>query len=421
MAKNGKSTATPRLRFPEFRGAGAWKLRKLSDLLTESKQRNRQLKYGPQEVLSVSGEHGCVNQIELLGRSYAGVTVKDYHIVETGDIVYTKSPLKKNPFGIIKENKGKPGIVSTLYAVYHTTDMGHPAYLDHYFSRDYNLNSYLQPIVRKGAKNDMKVNNSAVLSGEIFAPNIEEQKKVAAFLTTLDNVIAAQARKVEALVVHKRGLMQQLFPGDGETLPYFRFPEFREGPVWKETRLNKLGTLISGLTYSPSDVRENGLLVLRSSNIQNAAIDLEDCVYVNPEVKGANLSEPNDILICVRNGSKALIGKSAMIPEGMPLCTHGAFMAVFRAHVPHFVFQLMQSAAFRKQVEADLGATINSINGSQLLKYRFVVPESDEQNRIGNCFSSLNGQIVAESDKLKVLKTHKEGLVQKLFPSLQGD
>jgi len=152
MAKDGKSTATPRMRFPEFQHAGAWERRRLSDLLIERKQRNRRLKYGPEDVLSVSGEYGCVNQIELLGRSYAGVSVKDYHVVETGDIVYTKSPLKKNPFGIIKENKGKPGIVSTLYAVYCATGMGHPAYLDHYFSRDYNLNSYLQPIVRKGAK-----------------------------------------------------------------------------------------------------------------------------------------------------------------------------------------------------------------------------------------------------------------------------
>lgn len=172
----------PKLRFPKYRDCGDWKRLKLSDLLFETKQRNRKLEYSHNDVLSVSGEYGCVNQIELLGRSYAGVSVKDYHIVETGDIVYTKSPLKKNPFGIIKENKGKPGIVSTLYAVYRATDIGYPTYLDYYFSNDYNLNSYLQPIVRKGAKNDMKVNNFAVLGGEIFAPKKPEQQTIAAFL-----------------------------------------------------------------------------------------------------------------------------------------------------------------------------------------------------------------------------------------------
>ena len=161
----------PKLRFPEFQEETGWRTKKLNSLLFEAKHRNRSLELGPADVLSVSGEHGCVNQIEFMGRSYAGVTVKDYHVVEHGDIVYTKSPLKKNPFGIIKENKGKRGIVSTLYAVYRPFPECYPTYLDHFFSVDYHLNSYLQPIVRKGAKNDMKVNNADVLKGDICAPD----------------------------------------------------------------------------------------------------------------------------------------------------------------------------------------------------------------------------------------------------------
>jgi type I restriction enzyme S subunit len=131
-------------------------------------------------------------------------------------VVYTKSPLKRNPYGIIKANKGKPGIVSTLYAVYQTTDLALPDYLDHYFSRDYNLNSYLQPIVRKGAKNDMKVNNSDVLSGDIWVPKRNEQQKISACLTSLDELIAAHSHKLDALKTHKNGLMQQLFPSLAE-------------------------------------------------------------------------------------------------------------------------------------------------------------------------------------------------------------
>jgi type I restriction enzyme, S subunit len=116
------------------------------------------------------------------------------------------------------------------HTVYRATELGHPGYLDHYFSRDYNLNSYLQPIVRKGAKNDMKVNNSAVLSGEISAPKTPEQQKIADHLTSLDAVIAAHGRKVDALKTYKRGLMQQLFPREGETAPRIRLPGFRGGP-----------------------------------------------------------------------------------------------------------------------------------------------------------------------------------------------
>ena len=202
----------PRLRFPEFRKAGEWTVKKLNELLREAKHRNRSLELGPSDVLSVSGEHGCVNQIEFMGRSYAGVSVKDYHIVERGDVVYTKSPLKRNPYGIIKENKGKRGIVSTLYAVYRPLPGCSATYLDHFFSGDYNLNAYLQPIVRKGAKNDMKVNNADVLKGDICVPSLPEQHKIASCLSSLDDLIATQSSKLEALRTHKRGLMQQLFP-----------------------------------------------------------------------------------------------------------------------------------------------------------------------------------------------------------------
>jgi type I restriction enzyme S subunit len=102
----------------------------------------------------------------------------------------------------------------------------------------------------------------------------------------------------------------------------------------------------------------------------------------------------------------------------MPPCTHGAFMTVFRAHAPNFVFQLFQSSRYQKQVAGDLGATINSINGSQLLKYVFFVPKPPEQRRIASFLSSLDALITAETQKHEALKTHKKGLMQQLFPSL---
>lgn len=196
-----------------------------------------------------------------------------------------------------------------------------------------------------------------------------------------------------------------------------RFPEFEKDGNWEEKKLSQLGNLINGLTYSPNDVKENGLLVLRSSNVQKGVVDFKDCVFVRPDIKGANLSEPNDILVCVRNGSKRLIGKNALIPTGIPLATHGAFMTVFRAKYPEFVFQLFQSETYGKQVKGDLGATINSINGKNFLKYEFLIPRNPkEQQKIASCLSSLDDLIAAHSDKLDVLKGHKKGLMQNLFP-----
>jgi type I restriction enzyme S subunit len=206
--------------------------------------------------------------------------------------------------------------------------------------------------------------------------------------------------------------------GKRKLIPKFRFPEFRESGEWVEAKLGELGELIPGLTYSPDDIRASGLLVLRSSNVQNSEISLEDNVYVTPDIKGANLSEINDILICVRNGSKSLIGKNALIPEGMPLCTHGAFMTVFRANSAKFVFQLLQTSTYQKQVDGDLGATINSINGGNLIKYKFYIPECPhEQKKIADFLSYIDALISVESQKLKALKNHKKGLMQQLFPT----
>ena len=95
--------------------------------------------FGKEDVLSVSGEYGVINQIAFQGRSFAGESVADYHVVETDDIVYTKSPLKANPYGIIKVNKGIPGIVSTLYAVYHPLNTIAPRFVDLYFANDLRL------------------------------------------------------------------------------------------------------------------------------------------------------------------------------------------------------------------------------------------------------------------------------------------
>ena len=196
-----------------------------------------------------------------------------------------------------------------------------------------------------------------------------------------------------------------------------RFPEFAKEDDWVVKPLNKLGKLVNGLTYSPDDVKESGLLVLRSSNIQNGENVLDDNVYVRTDVKGVNLSEPNDILICVRNGSKALIGKNALIPTGMPLCTHGAFMTVFRSDKSKFIFQLFQTTAYAKKVAGDLGATINSINGSNFLKYEFLVPKNpEEQNKIADFLSSVDDVIKAERQKLNILQNHKKGLLQNLLP-----
>ena len=174
----------------------AWEQRKLEEYLGVSKEKNRDESFGKDDVLSVSGEYGIVNQIEFQGRSFAGASVANYGVVEGGDVVYTKSPLKSNPYGIIKTNKGKTGIVSTLYAVYKPKNNVGAEFVQIYFELDSRMNSYMHPLVNKGAKNDMKVSDENALKGSVIFPKIDEQKAISKYFAHLDHLITLHQHKL---------------------------------------------------------------------------------------------------------------------------------------------------------------------------------------------------------------------------------
>ena len=182
-----KKEQVPAIRFQGF--ADPWEQRKLEEYLEVSDEKNTEGIFTKQDVLSVSGDYGIVNQIEFQGRSFAGVSVLSYGVVHTGDVVYTKSPLNSNPYGIIKTNKGKPGIVSTLYAVYHPRDNVEPVFVQVYFEQHARMNNYMHPLVNKGAKNDMKVSSENALKGLVVFPRIAEQRLIVAFFSQLDTLI----------------------------------------------------------------------------------------------------------------------------------------------------------------------------------------------------------------------------------------
>jgi type I restriction enzyme, S subunit len=414
MNKRAKKALVPELRFPEFREAGEWERKQLSELLFETKQRNRKLEYGPEDVLSVSGEYGCVNQIEFMGRSYAGVTVKDYHVVETGDIVYTKSPLKKNPFGIIKENKGKPGIVSTLYAVYRVTDMAYPAYLDHYFESDFNLNSYLQPIVNKGAKNDMKVKNSYVLSGKIPAPKIEEQQKIADCLTSIDELITAQTKKLDTIKGYKKGLMHQLFPVEDKTLPKRRFPEFLGNGEWKVKRVEEVCEKpFSGSTPTTTIQQYYGGTIpfIRSAEIDKEKTEL----FLTDEGlknSSAKLVKKGDVLVALygANSGDVALGKIDGAINQAVICLRSKGSNAF----------LYQYLSYKKQeiISKYLQGGQGNLSGDIIKSIELLFTESKEQQKIADCLSSVDELITAHTKKLDALKALKKGLIQQLFPAM---
>ena len=206
--KNGKKV--PEIRFKGF--TDDWEQRKLSYFLEVSTEKNTDNLYTKNDVLSVSGDFGIVNQIEFQGRSFAGASVSNYGVVHTGDVVYTKSPLKANPYGIIKANKGKAGIVSVLYGVYNTKENANADFIQMYFEQDVRLNNYLRPLVNKGAKNTLLISDTDALEGEVcLAPTFDEQEAIGHFFDTIDNLITLHQRELEKLQNLKKSLLNSMF------------------------------------------------------------------------------------------------------------------------------------------------------------------------------------------------------------------
>ena len=245
-------------------------------------------------------------------------------------------------------------------------------------------------------------------------PPLIEQQKIAKILSTWDKAISTTERLIDNTIQQKKALMQQLLTGKKRLLDDEgkRF----EGE-WEEVKLADIGKCINGLTYSPSDVVEsNGMLVLRSSNVQDGKLAFHDNVYVKSDLKVKSKTKEGDILICVRNGSKNLIGKSALIKGKAVNEAHGAFMTLYRSIYPTYVFQLFQSNLFYRQVNKNLGATINSINTSDLHKFKFLISSNQKEiEKIATVLTNADKEIELLEQQLADLQQEKKALMQVLL------
>ncbi len=192
--------------FPE------WEKKRLGDVLFEHLDKNSDNEFS--EVFSVAKEKGVINQIEHLGRSFAAKSISHYKLIHPHDIVYTKSPTADFPFGIIKQNMtGRTGVVSPLYGVFkpETNELGF--LLHNYFLSWVNTYNYLKPLVQKGAKNTMNINNHDFLNGVRLPlpPSVKEQKKIVAFIQSVDNKINLTHTQIEKAELWKKGLLQKMF------------------------------------------------------------------------------------------------------------------------------------------------------------------------------------------------------------------
>ena len=396
----------PIIRFRQYNKE--WCPFKLNTILVPSNEKNTKGLYSKNDVLSVSGEAGIVNQIAFQGRSFAGASVLNYGVVNTNDIVYTKSPLRNNPYGIIKTNNGPSGIVSTLYAIYNCCEESCPQFVDTYFTSSSRTNNYLRPLVRKGAKNDMKVSSEGALQGNVIFPYKDEQIEIASYFRTLDAKLQASAKKVDSLKKLKSASLVAMFPQNGESKPKVRFKGF-EG----EWSTNNLGSIFAERIES----NENGEML--SVTMNNGIIRSSD----NGRFDNSNSDKSKYKVVKIGdiayNSMRMWQGASGVSQyEGIVSPAYTVVTPSVDVDTDFFGYLFKTDDVIRLFKLNSQGLTSDNWN----LKYpafsRICVsyPKSkEEQQAIATFFRSLDRKIALETARLEKLKQIKLACLDKMF------
>lgn len=414
--KDKPKMLTPKLRFPEFQEE--WRESPLGTVVKEFQAKSTT--QGEYEVLT-SARVGLMRQVDYYGEGR--ITERDnvgFNVIPADYLTY-RSRTDDGRFYFNHNDLGITGIVSVYYPVFHSTN-GSNAFFATL------LNRFSAEIGTHSVGTSQRVLPiSKLLQVRLPIPVAAEQRKIAACLTSLDKRIAAEEKKLEALRAHKKGLMQQLFPREGETRPRLRFPEFRDGPTWTPHPLDKF-VVRSFYGTSNSTSAKGRYPVLRMGNMVDGGLDVSKLVYIDlddEEFESIRLMD-GDILLN-RTNSMDLVGKISIfrLPGNY---ISASYIVTYRLDAdrldPQFCNLMLNTPQYQKQIKALARPSVSqaNINPTTFRKELMisVPPLLAEQQRIAACFSWLDALIAAQSRKVDGLRTHKMGLMQQLFPSPEG-
>ena len=397
---------TPQIRIDGF--TKDWNEGLLNQYLETSLEKNLDEVFSREDVLSVSGDYGVVNQIEFQGRSFAGASVANYGVVRTGDVVYTKSPLKENPYGIIKTNTGKPGIVSTLYAIYHPLETTYPEFVQWYFENNDRLNRYLNPLVNKGAKNDMKVSSDNALLGNVVFPEYDEQKAISDALVHIKTIILQYESKLHKLQIFRASMLEKMFPKDGAIAPKVRFKEYsgswekhKVGDFLTESRI----TGNTGLTAKKLTVKLWGKGVVEKSDAYGGSAHTQYYVRKAGQFMYGKLDFLHAAFGIVPDsldGYESTLDSPAFDLSGID----GRFLM-------NTVIQ--ENFYLKNGMIANGSRKAKRIHADTFLEMDILVPDIEEQKKIGDYFSQLDKQISFAQLEISKLQNLKKALLEKMF------
>ena len=407
-----KTKLVPKLRFPEFRGDDAWEERSGHHLF---EQVNDKKPEPGLPVLAITQEHGAIPRDMIdYHVSVTDKSIESYKVVQVGDFIIS---LRSFQGGI--EYSQYHGICSPAYVILRRCADGSDAYYKHYLKTD----RFIQILTKnlEGLRDGKMISYKQFSELRIPTPAPEEQQKIADCLSSLDELIAAQARKVDALKTHKKGLMQQLFPREGETQPRLRFPDFRDVGGWTVKKLEEIGRVIRGASPRPKgDPRYYGGPVPRLM-VQDVT---RDGKWVTPQIdslteEGAKLSRPcpAGTLTIVCSGAVGVVSFLAV-----DACIHDGFLGLVDIDESlaskEFLFHRLSTLGEQFEKGATHGGVFTNLTTTGVDQLEIAFPTPDEQQRIADCLGSLDTLITAAIQELDTLKTHKKGLMQQLFPSV---
>lgn len=400
--------AKPEIRLKGFEGE--WESHSLEECLSISNERNTNKKFGREDVLSVSDDFGVVNQIKFLGRSYAGADLSGYKIVRPGQVIYTKSPLRFKPFGIIKENQKENGIVSVLYAVYNVSNNLNSSFVDLYFAPSYRTNNYLLPLISKGAKNTINISDENALKGTFHFPIVDEQKSITEYFKSLDSMLQSTAKNIESLKQMKSACLVSMFPQAGETIPRVRFKGF-EGEWVKDKAVNLFMTF--------NERNRPDLPVLSANQDIRGMAPRSDTGYTISHNKANEVTykvvKPGQYVIHLRSFQGGF-AHSAVEGITSPAYTVFGFKNL-NLHDDYFWKIIFMSKSFIKSLETITYGIRDgrSISFSEFSEMSFLFPSKQEQQKISTYFRSLDMQISLQEQKLEKLKQIKAACLDKMF------
>ena len=343
----------------------------------------------------------------MLGRSFAGASVLPYHVVRLGNIVYTKSPLKEFPYGIVKTNTGKVGIVSTLYAVYSVNDNANNKFIEYYFSLANRANRYFKPIVRIGAKHDMKIGNQEVLTNQVVFPTVKEQEKIADFLSLLDERISTQNKIIDKLQSLIKGLNNHLYQQYGNEI---------------ETSFADLGVSYSGLSGKTATDFGSGKPFITYLNVySNNVIEETSYQYVRMgENEKQNIVRYGDVLFTLSSETPEEVGIGSVYLGNQEVYLNSFCFGVHITNIQKvfspYLSYYISTTQFRKFIYPFAqGSTRFNLCKADFEKSKFKLPSLENQKRIYESLKCLSGKVAAEDAILKQYHSQKQYLLRQMF------